>query len=134
IKYLYVHNLAGFDNYFLFKYLQPTYKCIPHEFDGKIYRLDLKTNSGTIQIKDSLYLLPMGLADLCKAFKVEDPKTHFPYRFNPVLHSPEKNLNYKGAIPTFEYFEGPNTSAEDYKILSQQYKNKDWDYISELKN
>jgi len=134
IKYLYVHNWAGFDNYFLFKYLQPTYKCIPHEFDGKIYRLDLKTNSGTIQIKDSLYLLPMGLADLCKAFKVEDPKTHFPYRFNPVLHSPEKNLNYKGAIPTFEYFEGPNTSAEDYKILSQQYKNKDWDYISELKN
>ncbi|TPX36076.1 DNA-directed DNA polymerase [Synchytrium endobioticum] len=64
----------------------------------------------SINLLDSLLLLPNSLSKLTKDFKVQNIKTVYPYKFpNP------SNLNYIGKVPDIKYFEGIN--VERYNEL-----------------
>lgn len=63
----------------------------------------------SISFRDSLLMLPISLDKLSKAFKVENQKTIFPYRFVNNINIP---LTYEGAVPSIELFD--SLLIEDY--------------------
>lgn len=82
---IYAHNLSGFDGIFLMKHLLNYGKVEPLLFNGKLISIKVKVigpKNGikTIIFKDSYLLLPLSLRMLCKAFNIEIPKGHFPFK------------------------------------------------------
>ena len=67
-----------------------------------------------ISFRDSYQILLAGLKKLGDSFKVQTQKTIFPYNF---VNS--NNLNYKGNVPEFSYFD--NITHEDYEDYLDDY-------------
>jgi hypothetical protein len=118
---IYCHNFSNFDAVFLLRILtQCSDKIKPVIRDGRI--IDIKFSFGkeyNLYFRDSYLLLPASLRDLARNFKVED-KGIFPYRF--VTDNTE--LDYKGSVPSFSYFDG--LSIEEYENYKKEYQNKEW--------
>jgi hypothetical protein len=124
---IYAHNLGGFDGIFLLKHLLPFGKVSPLIFNGKLISIKVKvtgnkkSDNKTIVFKDSYLLLPLSLRKLCKAFDVETPKGHFPFKLT--------NIYYTGIIPKFTEWIGISLSEYDSVMLS--YKGKMWNFQHE---
>jgi len=97
--YIYAHNLSGFDGIFIMKHLLEYGKIEPLLFNGKLISIKVlitgnkKSENKTLIFKDSYLLLPLSLRKLCTAFKVEAPKTFFPFLLT--------NIYYSGVFPKF---------------------------------
>jgi hypothetical protein len=122
IKYsgysVYFHNFSHFDSIFVLKILvnMDDIKVTPTIRDGKILKLHVqfdkrtkKTKSGvkyqgSINIFDSLLILPTSLDKLGKSFKTEI-KGFFPLK---ILNDPTISLDYEGEVPQLKYFYHPN--------------------------
>ena len=104
LKYVYAHNFAGFDGILFMKHLinYEGANVKPLIFNNKLmsikfeFKCEGHKNSSTLTFKDSYLMLPYGLRALCKAFKVNNPKTYFPYLLSI--------LNYIGEYPEYKYF------------------------------
>lgn len=126
---IYVHNLAGFDAFFIIKELNNIGLFTPIIHEGKIISLKLnfttETNKPyTFIFLDSLQLLLSNLRKLCKAFNLEQDKGLFPHNFVN-----DANLNYIGAIPEFKYF--IDLKYDDYKKYLNTFTNNDWNLKKE---
>jgi hypothetical protein len=80
-KTVFVHNLGGFDGYFIYKYLASFNNKVNTIIDNhnKFILINFETPLGKkIVFKDSLRIFPASLNDLCKVFKM-DGKIH-PYK------------------------------------------------------
>jgi hypothetical protein len=108
--------MAKFDMIFLLKYLVKLGSVQPIIHGGRLISVSLnfgQNNEYQLKFKDSYLILLSSLFKLCKAFKVENPKTLFPLFFVNL-----SNLNYIGEVPEMKYF--PKINISDYK----EYKNK----------
>lgn len=115
---VYIHNMAKFDIIFLLKYLVKLAEVDPIIHNGRIISINLnygKDYQYQIQFKDSYLLLLASLSKLSKAFKIDTPKSIFPYLFVN-----EDNFNYIGPIPDFKYF-GGKISSIDYNCYIENY-------------
>jgi len=125
--YIYAHNFSGFDGIFTLKQLLSYGKVTPLLFNGRLISIkvkitgDNKSDTKTIEFKDSFLSLPLSLRKLCLAFNVEIPKGFFPFLLS--------NIYYSGVIPKFEYWTGISTSI--YESLVTGNKNKMWNFQSE---
>lgn len=121
---IYVHNLAGFDGFFIIKELANIGILTPIIHNGKIISLKLtfmnqnESKSYSLLFLDSLQLLLTSLKKLCKAFKLTEDKGLFPHNF--VNYN---NLNYIGAIPSYDNF--INLKYEEYQEYCKSFNN-DW--------
>jgi DNA polymerase type B, organellar and viral len=118
---IYLHNFSHFDSIFLLKYLsQCTKKIKPIIRDGRIIDIKCVFDKGyTVYFRDSFLLLPSSLRKLAENFNVEN-KGYFPYKFP----TEKVELNYKGKIPSYKYFD--NLSIEEYNIYKKEFINKEW--------
>ena len=106
---IYIHNFSNFDCIFLLDTLTKLGSCEPILNKGKFIsvKLSFKTKENnkkyySLDFRDSLQLwLLMSLRKLAISFGVVTQKGIFPHRF---VH--EDNLNYIGAVPAFNYFDG----------------------------
>ena len=113
LKYVYAHNFAGFDGILFMKHLinYEGANVKPLIFNNKLmsikfeFKCEGHKNSSTLTFKDSYLMLPYGLRALCKAFKVNNPKTYFPYLLSI--------LNYIGEYPEYKYFSKITKSLYD---------------------
>jgi hypothetical protein len=109
---VYIHNMAKFDIIFLLKYLVKLGSVKPIIHNGRLISINLsfgKDLEYTLQFKDSYLILLKSLAELSKAFKVDNGKSIFPHLFVN-----ENNLGYTGEVPNIKYF---------YKIDKNEYQN-----------
>nr|CAG8593795.1 2963_t:CDS:2 [Entrophospora candida] len=138
VKYVYVHNWAGFDSLFLLKYLQAHYELNPFTFDGQTLSLRVykkgakKLTQPLYTIKDSLKLLPLSQSTLTHSFAVSTQKGIFPHYFDPREHTLDGSINYLGLLPSYEYYEPKRVSPSAYAALAQEYSSQPWDYVKEL--
>jgi DNA polymerase type B, organellar and viral len=136
LKYIYAHNLSGFDGILLLQHLisYPNSKVEPLLHNGKIISIrfniinEIINKNGnkemkivkTLIFKDSLLLLPLSLRKLCAAFNVDNVKGYFPVLFN--------NINYTGALPHIKYW--PDIDRDQYNDLENHYKDS-WSFKDE---
>lgn len=126
---VYVHNLSHFDGVYLLKVLNRLGKLKIVEKDGRIIYINfsmvvsylnnkgiLKERKIKLKFFDSVQLIPAPLRSLSNEFETQTQKGYFPYRFVT-----ENNLEYKGAVPPLDYFEG--ISVQEYNSLLD----KEWD-------
>lgn len=129
-KIAYFHNWAGYDSILSLSPLVnlPDFNFQPVIHDGQVISVKIEFNNKLqLTIIDSIKLLPSSLAKLAKDWKVESQKEHFPHYFNPLeLYG---NLNWKGALPSYEYFEPKRTSFSDYEEMQLEFKNKPWSFL-----
>ena len=118
IKFIYAHNLSGFDGIFLLEQLieygiQHSDKVKPLIFNGKLMSIEYKDkkNKRSLIFKDSFLLLPLSLRELCKAFDVLNPKTHFPFLLS--------DTSYIGNIPDFELWK--DIKKDEFDIIAKDY-------------
>jgi hypothetical protein len=126
---IYAHNLSGFDGIFMMKHLLNYGKVEPLLFNGKLITIKVKINilghiGKTIIFKDSMLLLPLSLRKLCKAFSIEVPKGHFPFKLTTIF--------YTGVLPRFEHWTG--LSLSEYGLIKANYKGKMWNFQQEAIN
>ena len=127
IKYVYAHNLSGFDGILLLKYLaqHKTATVNPVIFNGKLIAIKFKYQDGkklrTIVFKDLFLLLPLSLRKLCSAFDVPSAKSHFPFEL--------VDITYNGPLPAKS--NRPDITQEEYELLVRKYKNTNWDFKQE---
>jgi len=111
---IYAHNMAKFDIIFLLKYLLKLGKIKPIIHNGKFISVTIGYGDNEqyqIEFKDSILLLLYSLKSLCNSFKIEEPKSIFPYFFVN-----KNNLEYIGQVPTFDSFiEISNSEYQHYK-------------------
>ena len=118
---IYAHNLSNFDGIFLLKILSniDNFTLNPIIRDGKLINLSLIRKVGNrtykIDFRDSLLMLPLGLAKLAKAFNVVN-KTIFPYNF---VNNKEIPLDYIGPVPNKELY--PNLTIEEYNSIKEKH-------------
>jgi len=95
----YAHNGGRYDIQFILKSRNLEFKSVI-DANG-ILQLTLK--SGLIRFQDTCRLFNMTLAQMCDQFKLPEQycKSHFPYSFVNL-----DNLDYVGATPAPEYWEG----------------------------
>jgi DNA polymerase type B, organellar and viral len=108
------------------KHLLPFGKVIPLLYNGKLISIKLKLDikghkNKTITFKDSFLMLPLSLRELSNSFKIDSPKSYFPYLLN--------DLNYKGEFPNYEFF--TNLSLTEYLNIKNKYSNKIWSFKDE---
>jgi len=121
---IYIHNFANFDAVFLIKELINHGIVDPIIHKGRIVTVSLtypsknKSKFYTIYFRDSYQLLLSSLKKLALNFAVKTLKGLFPHRFIN-----ENNLNYKGPVPAFEYFD--NITQAEYDNYLTNYKG-DW--------
>jgi len=123
---IYLHNFAKFDGYFLLKYLAVIGDCSPIIHKGRIISCkftlkDSPPHMGEITFMDSLLILPSSLRKLCQSFSVEIVKSFFPFKLT--------DINYKGSIPDYKYFDG--ISPIEYNEYKLSKNNKIWDFKEE---
>lgn len=113
------HNGSGFDNVFLLEYLL-SQSIIPDViYNGsKIVYMFIKKNLH-IRVIDSIKFLPMALANLPKAFGLEEQtKGYFPHYFNV-----RENQEYVGEMPQPEMY-GCNQMPESKRIKFFEWYNQ----------
>nr|YP_010170401.1 DNA polymerase type B [Phanerochaete carnosa]QRZ60383.1 DNA polymerase type B [Phanerochaete carnosa] len=123
VKYVYAHNLSGFDGTLLLKYLINTQELNvePLIFNGKLISIKVKDSKDRIiMFKDSYLMLPMALRNLCTAFKVDSIKSHFPFELN--------DINYVGEFPPFDCW--TDLSQKEYNTLKSNH-NGIWSFKDE---
>lgn len=124
---IYFHNLAGFDNFFFFKYLiKFGYKVKPIIHNGKFIQITVKKGKYTYKLKDSYLLLPQSLDKLGKSFNVESggaTKSIFPYLLS--------DLDYVGDYPEYKYFN--KVKEAEYLRYKREYllHNESWTFREE---
>lgn len=118
----YVHNLENFDSYFISKALYAfnnsdegkTNPYIINAFNRNKdpIKLTIKRKINgilrTLKLCDSYAILPDSLYNLCKSYKVEVVKDHFPHKFVK-----KNTLFYIGKTPSITYYK--HLSKNDYK-------------------
>ena len=118
IKYIYAHNLSGFDGILLMRHLlnYKGAKVDPMIFNGKLMSIKFTVMSGksvqSIIFKDSYLLLPISLRNLCLSFNIELSKSYFPFSLN--------DINYIGDFPAYEYW--GETPIAVYDSLLAEFK------------
>jgi len=127
---VYVHNFSHFDGVFLLGVLSSLSDNIrPIIRDGRIINLSFTFGEGKTKYKlyfrDSYLLLPDSLRKLGINFKVEN-KGLFPYKF---VNDDKIGLNYKGAVPSIETFDG--ITQQEYEDYCKEFENKPWDLQGE---
>ena len=134
-KYIFIHNSSEFDLIFLLKHLVqlPYIEVNPVIKDGKFINLEIKystKNSSfkeySLTLRDSILLLPSSLENLAKSFKINTGKGIFPYSFVN-----ENNLDYKGEVPDYKYFDSKKVSLSQYLTYKNSFKNKIWNLRKE---
>ena len=130
LKYVYAHNLSGFDGIFLLRHLVKIQgaKTEPLLHNGKLICIKFTYMDGNktkvITFKDSLLLLPLSLRDLCTAFKVRTPKSYFPFDLKTLSTS-----YVSETFPSRDLY--PNISKSDYIALKREHGNKVWNFKDE---
>ena len=119
---VYIHNFAGFDVFFLIKYLVKFTKVKPYIHNGEFISIECKYNNVKIIFKDSFKHLVSSLDKLAKNFSVEN-KTLFPY----FLY----DLNYQGSFPEYKYFDNNKLSLEKYNKALEEFGDKEWIFEKE---
>ena len=116
IRYIYAHNLSGFDGILLLRHLidYNSQEVSPVIFNGKLMAIKLKVDGRTIIFKDSYLLLPMSLRNLCQSFGVTTQKTNFPFNLT--------DINYNGEFPSYEYWTGMELFEHNY--LKEEFNKK----------
>ena len=120
VKYVYAHNLSGFDGIFLIKHLlnyPDKIDVAPLITGGKLKSitlkfLDSKGKTRIIVFKDSYLLLPFALRKLCHTFEIDVIKSNFPFLL--------KDTNYNGEFPGIQYWPS-KLKQTDYDELRQQF-------------
>jgi hypothetical protein len=108
------------------KHLYAFGRVKPLLHNGKLISIslfvDIKGHKNkTIIFKDSYLMLPQSLRQLCKSFKVEIHKGHFPFNMS--------NINYTGVFPQFDYW--TDITALEYDTMKLEFKNKIWSFKDE---
>ena len=122
----YAHNMSEFDGLIILKALINTSNehkfkiSISTDNDGKLISIDIikyLKNKKIIKISilDSYKLLPVNLRKLANVFNCEVNKDIFPYYF---LN--KNTLNYKGIVPSLNYFDKSLTNSE-YILYKNRY-------------
>ena len=89
----------------------------------------------TLYFHDSYLILPNSLRKLSKSFKINTPKSYFPFLF---LNSKDFDPNYRGPVPELSYFssvfgeENSSDSVKNYNEYKRSYEGKDWVLRKEL--
>nr|YP_010455140.1 hypothetical protein NYK79_mgp08 [Porodaedalea mongolica]UUA03982.1 hypothetical protein [Porodaedalea mongolica]WCF76751.1 hypothetical protein [Porodaedalea mongolica] len=130
-KKIYIHNSSEFDLIFLLKYIVSygSVKVEPIIKDGKFISIDIRFGPYfmyNVLFRDSILLLPDSLAKLGKAFKLDNVKDLFPHKFVT-----KDNLNYKGTVPTFDFFDTSKVSKDEYLSYCSRFPNNDWSLKNE---
>ncbi len=74
----YAHNGARYDNrYLLFESFKRNYKVKNILYIQGGFVFEIKINNKTYSFRDSIFLMPNSLKDLCKAFKISQSKKEF---------------------------------------------------------
>lgn len=111
---IYIHNLAKFDIYFLFKYLIKLVLVDPIIHNGRFIQLNInygKDLKYKMSIKDSYLILLGSLDKLSKSFDVQTKKFMFPHKFVN-----ENNLSYNGEVPSINnFFKISENEYQDYR-------------------
>lgn len=120
---VFFHNFSHFDGIFLLRILSDLSDNIkPIIRDGRIIDLSFSFGSGKTKYKlhfrDSYLLLPAALRSLTSNFNVSS-KSIFPYRF---VNNENIPLDYKGTVPSFEYFDG--ITHQEYLEYCKNFQKK----------
>lgn len=133
VKYIYAHNLSGFDGIFLLRHLleystQDVSKygsqdVSPIIFNGKLMGIKVKLEGRTIIFKDSYLLLPLALRKLCVSFRVATQKTNFPFLLT--------DINYVGEFPEYGFWSKMELSK--YENLKREFNKTgvEWSFRDE---
>ena len=130
-KTMYIHNSSYFDLNFLLKHLlsYPHISLNPIIKDGKFINLEIKYGKfgiSSLNLRDSLLLLPSSLSKLCKAFNVEKAKDIFPHKFVSL-----NNLDYVGPVPAYNYFDSNKVSLLEYTEYANRFADQPWNLKAE---
>ena len=129
-KIIYIHNSSNFDLIFILKHLvqMSNVEINPIIKDGKFINLEIKytikdsdKTQYSITLRDSMLILPSSLSKLAKDFNIKTGKGIFPYSFVN-----KNNLDYKGCIPEFKYFDNNKVSLSEYEAYKNRFTNKLW--------
>ena len=129
-KIIYIHNSSEFDLIFLLKHLvqMPNVELNPIIKDGKFINLEIRytikdsdKTQYTLTLRDSMLILPSSLSKLAKGFDLKMGKGFFPYSFVN-----ENNLDYKGSIPEYKYFDSDKITLSEYENYKSKFSNKLW--------
>lgn len=119
--HFYCHNLSGYDIVFILNTLydynennEDKYSISAVLRKDKIIKVSISKAKHKLVILDSYCLLTKTLAQLGKDFQVTVQKSIFPYQFGR-----ERNLFYKGVIPSYSYYEG--ITKEEYLDISNDF-------------
>lgn len=119
---IYLHNFAKFDSIFLLNFLNKLGEINLSINKGRIISLTLsynkkdKNKSYSLHFKDSIQLLLTSLRKLAKTFMVDTQKGNFPHTFVT-----KDNLQYIGAVPSFDYF--TDLTCSEYKAYCSKFDN-----------
>ncbi len=140
---VYLHNFSKFDGVFMLKILSNLSTEIkPIIRDNNIIDIRFhygKNNMYRLYFRDSLLLLPSSLRKLGENFSVDVNKSYFPYRF---INNENISLNYKGEVPSIDYFDitspkddgDDSFTVDDYNKYCNEFnpKKNQWDLKNEL--
>jgi hypothetical protein len=117
---VFLHNFSYFDGIFLLSIITSLSNDVKILIrDSRIIDVKVGFGKNKIYFRDSLLMIPIGLAKAAKSFKVED-KGYFPYRF---VNQPEIKYDYVGSVPSYEFFEKDKVTEEAYKEYCKEFNN-----------
>lgn len=129
---IYFHNLSSFDVIFILKPLlnMDNVKTNIMLREDKFIQIEIKYNNCSINIKDSLLILPGSLNNLSKCLKIETPKEIFPRKlFEKETFSADF---ISESVPDYnKYFNKFEVSLEDYNNYCKQFERKSWSLKTE---
>jgi hypothetical protein len=94
-------------------------KFIKLRFTFKINETDKRKYN--LIFYDSNLLLQSSLTNLSKSFKIDTPKSFFPFNFMNQ-DDPNKFFNYIGKVPSIKFFPN-NITQKDYELYCSNYPN-----------
>ena len=127
LKYVYAHNLSGFDGIILLRYLMliKGAKTDPMIYNGKLicinFTFDQDGKKRVIVFKDSYLMLPLSLRKLCENFNITTPKTYFPHLLD--------DLSYVGPVPHISFWK--DITPTEYHKIQSNFTNKEWSFREE---
>ena len=131
-KYIYMHNLGGFDSKFIIDFLLKNnikFQIKPSSSDNTITSQTIEYQNNNSKYKliliDSLKILPFSLTKQAKNQKLSNNKTRFPYQFmssneSKYYNGPKPSKEFWGDISDLEYNKIPdnwNAKEETDKYL-----------------
>nr|QWO71388.1 DNA polymerase [Termitomyces sp. T70a] len=126
---IFLHNFSNFDIIFILNGLVDVSHSLSFVLnDNSFIFLKLKfSEKYSLNFRDSFLLLPSSLRKLAKSFDVEE-KGIFPYKF---LFNNNVPLNYKGPVPSYNYFR--DIDLETYNLYCKSITGNNWDLKKETK-